>query len=1090
MAKVRGRRVVRKSRNGSGEQVRSRPIRGDDVRAKIARDERESEADVEVSGVSSKRTRKSGKGRKARASVGVQVSSERDKVQNIRVRSSSSERDRGEKAVRRGSKASKEKARVRRSSDTSKVVRRTSRTSARQSECDGVTPLQPTYVPAKNKGYGCKYCKFLQYVKDANLEGWKGTRKEVKDSVSKKPFIAQSHRINGTGPKDADIMFVGEAPGYDEDMDGIPFIGRSGKVLKGCLKLIGLTREDVYVTNIVRCRPPNNATPTYTDCVACSAYLSEEIRRVKPKVIVALGKAALQAVLGSRTAKITEAHGNPLKMEVSGHKCIVFPMWHPAYVLRNDYLKDDYKDAFKKLAQVVEGDVKVTKDTGNYVTVISAAECIDVIKSFTNIEEITAFDFETSGLKPFQKGQRAACLALSKDEEKGYCIPLYYGPWMKEPPEEVTALGWSKKEWVSVINFTREFFTSSTPKIGHNVKFDMNWAEAMFEVVPANIVNDTMLMHYAVDENNAHGLKPLALKYTNMGAYDDQLDIEAKKYKKRYDLIPLNILGEYAAMDGVATTRVYDVMCDEIEAQGEEIETLACDVLPRALLTMQEMEARGAHIDIEFSRDLLTDMSERIDDLTMQLEALPIVRKFIRDKTKYAEENKKKFKFSVNSPKQMAELFFGTGREDENGELLYGDKYLGYKPLDHKFTAAGAPSTDKEVMEHLIVNNDCDVAKIKKDLGLWSKLKSTYVESMLTEALNDHIGGYIHGNLNLHGTVTGRLSSSSPNLQNIPNKGAAVVKRMFDSRFGDDGALLQADYSQIELRLLGSLSQDRKMTEIYKNGLDIHKNTTLSIFSEYLNKLKKTKRYKKCKTITEVYDKMEEYDKHEHKRMRTIGKRVNFGIAYGIGAEGTVNVLRGEGVIITADEAREYINKFHTTYKEASRWIERTHRDLEVNGVCISAYGRRRRLPEVFSEDEEYIARAKRQGTNDLVQSPASDTTLTALILINEYLKENGFKSIPIITVHDSILIDCVREEIEEVSQIVKTIMEDIADYAQSVWGDNLDIEFLTRLPIRADIEVGVNWRDMVTIDDHTTVSDALMKSEIKALGEESEEAA
>lgn len=1121
----------------------------------------------------------------------------------------------------------------------------------------GVIPLQPNYVPAKNKSYGCSYCKYAQHREgfDAEALAWEGRLLPMLDGG--RPHVIKNPKIAGIGKDTAKIMIVADAPGKQDDTHNTGFASPQGMIVKANLLRAKIPLEQVYFTHALRCRVPFGKNPTYPDCVPCSCYLSEEIQRVKPDVIVPLGKASLQALLGSKSAKITEAHANPFNATVAEHKAIIFPLWNPAYVIRNDYLRTEYADAFIKLREVALGSSTVEDDPAKYVVLTDAAKCIKVLSRASKTDNIVAFDFETSGLNSFAKGERIACISVCFNEKFGYTIPTYSHRFNEikkgKVPAEIAELGWDYDTWRRVVAATKKFLKSKSKKIGHNVKFDCLWSWEILGVRPNNIVSDTMLLHSIIDENAEHGLKPLVLRFTNMGPYEDGLEPYLKKTKKRYDLVPYRVLGEYAAKDAVATLRVYNALIDLIANEDEMSQRIAASYLPRALQAFIDVEYEGAAIDINFAEKSKRELQSEIDLGDSEIKSNPQVRSFIRTRQAQAIVDKKKFKFSLDSPQQMSELFF---------------KYMKYPSL--KKTDSGADSTDKEVLQYLTDEHGCALASVILKYRLNTKLQNTYVAKLLELALLDPTHPRIHGRYNLNGCVTGRLcvsgdtrldtsagsftiesldliqhpkctilthkgrqrpilnkyykgleemyevttasgkairctkghrfltrdgwqhlrdlavgdalfaewnllergrmlnnrslrgsgrvishegcrnddagqeeeraaieegiqdsprnddgsgeecdrvrgsnpffyvdpivsivsvgvlpvwdieveedhsyvaqgfvnhnSSADPNMQNIPNKGASIVKRMIVSRFGKNGCILQGDYSQIELRVLASVSRDKVMLKVYRDGKDIHKETTLSIFPAELKKLGKG-------TVEEIYDSLEESDPATHKKMRTVAKRINFGVCYGIGAEGIVNLLRSEGIVITEEEAAEYIDRFYRKYPGVDRWIKNVRAKLERDEKCVSVYGRTRHLPAVASEDHELVAQAKRQGPNFMIQNPASETTVTACILLSEYIKKHKMKSRLIMNVHDSIVIDAHRSEVAKLAKVQKTIMENIPKYGKSIWGADFDFSFLKRVPIIADIDVGVNYADCIKLNDKITITEALAASEEKA---------
>ena len=342
------------------------------------------------------------------------------------------------------------------------------------------------------------------------------------------------------------------------------------------------------------------------------------------------------------------------------------------------------------------------------------------------------------------------------------------------------------------------------------------------------------------------------------------------------------------------------------------------------------------------------------------------------------------------------------------------------------------------------------------------KLLTTYIQPMYDRCID----GLVHGSFGITATVGGRLNSSDPNLQNIP----PAAKPAYTSRFGltgdaghlmaafmqmsweeykklGPGVILSADYSQIELRCAASLFDDPEMIGAYQRGEDVHAQTAGKIYTPSEGE---PSRYEDC-------------DATLKKKWRVRAKRTNFGTIYGIGSMGLQVTLRKDGVFISLAEAEELLNAFKRAkpvlFRNMGRLQERAQRD----GVVVSETGRYRRLPEVFSNAKEIVARALRQGTNFVVQSWAADLTLMALVAINRILKAEGFKSVLILTVHDSLVFDCVRSEAVEVARIAKAVMEHINELSDDIlpgckWNK-------LQVPLVAEMEVGVNWSACAEFD-------------------------
>ena len=305
---------------------------------------------------------------------------------------------------------------------------------------------------------------------------------------------------------------------------------------------------------------------------------------------------------------------------------------------------------------------------------------------------------------------------------------------------------------------------------------------------------------------------------------------------------------------------------------------------------------------------------------------------------------------------------------------------------------------------------------------------NTYINKLPTYISDD---GKVHTNLNLTFTKTGRLSSDKPNLQNIPAHDAKFIKRLYVPAEGN--AFINLDYSQLELRVLAMLSGDPVMEDVYKKGDDIHTRTAQEVFG-----------------ITTIGDKE-----------RFIAKKINFGIVYGIGSYRLASLLS-----IPSDEAKSYISNYFKKYRGVDSYIRAVTSVIKKRGYIRSVLGRYRRVPEVKGNNHELIARAIREGINFTISSPASDLTQTALsAMVNRVFRNMGFDAKVVLTVHDSILIECPISELKEVCNVSRMVMEKI------------DYDFVT-LPLKADVAVGFNYCDVIDYDESLPLSDLVSKME------------
>lgn len=916
---------------------------------------------------------------------------------------------------------------------------------------------------------GCLWCPLLVWSQDFEKHRPNFQRK-AEQFLSKEPDgHTVLHRCVSEEWKPVDVLFVGEAPGRDEDKQGLPFVGGSGGLLKKTIKhATGLTEDQVGFTNIVSCRPPRNRKPNKTETQSCVPKLMREIAARKPKVIVALGNIGMEFLAGQ--TGITTFCGRVLSSVRPEFADIpIVACLHPAYILRQDHEIDRFVEAIQLAEKVLKGEHEELAGEGEYHTLTDLDEIETLLTGFVEQGDPTAFDTETGSTSPFQtQFDKLLCFSFSNEEGTGYTIPFDH----KESP--FRRPGRKRRK---LVNLLRTFFKSPLPKIAQNEKFDRNHIREAIGVQPRN-VEDTMLLHYVLDERRGtHGLKQLAYTYTGMGGYEQPLEAYLEEHAEAdpdrggsYAAIPGKVLFKYAAMDADVTVRVRNGLRSEAELTGnEKFAALANDFYPALSKTLGEIEFEGAQIDPEVVRYLDKKYTREMRRLQKQIQKDPQVAKFCRDR-------------AVEDPKKWTGEPFNPGSTQQLGKVMFG--YYGLRPIEltdagmsklkarlekwlqdfdpKKFKSIAiarkkAPRWD-QVVESAIENEEWEFFSTKADVlhdferqgnplaelilehRGYSTLHGTFIKPLLTKLDSNE---RIHGTFLPHGTVTARLASRDPNLQNIPNKGGGLVKRCYVSRFGEDGVLLQADYSQVELRVAACFFNEPTMVQAYRDGADLHTLTAAAI----------------AKLSMDEYKAL---PSDEQKAWRTRAKRVNFGVLYGGGPPALVNTLRKDGVFITVDEARELIDAYFEARPALKAGMEKLEESVCKLGYLEAFTGHRRRIPEVFSKDEKLVARALRQSINFPIQCGAAQMTNMSMILVNRELRKRKLRSRLVLTVHDSLVFDCHVDEVVEVGQIAKEIMETLPERSEEVL-PGLDWSWLD-VPIVADLEVGFDWGTLVPL--------------------------
>ena len=746
-----------------------------------------------------------------------------------------------------------------------------------------------------------------------------------------------------------DVLFIGEAPGRTEKETGLAFQGRAGKLLQKTLKEIGI--DNFAIANVVACRPEGlnaygkviDRKPTSTEIRHCGENFDAIINHVKPRYIAALGATACSRL--KVKGGITSVRGVMSETPYGQ----VLPIFHPAYILRSPNFKVEFKQDLNLLKNFIDGKVDIKKPQGDYIIIEDPTEMEALEKDMAS-RKAFSFDIETDGLKFYK--DTIMGIGFCNRVGQAYYVPLHKSV-SKEPY-------WDEHQ-KDVIDSLKRIMTNPVKKMAHNGKFDVKFIDYQWGIRTKNFAVDTMLLHYILDENRPHGLKSLAgFYFPEMKDYDKYLR-EALTIKafdeESFGNVPVDILGPYCAMDCETTYRLAKKLVPELKGK---LKKLFYNFYMPLSKVYQASEIVGVKIDVPYIKNIYSE-----------------------NETKLVEVEAKIF--------ELAGKEFNIASTKQLNEVLFTD--LGY-PVTLQ-TASKAPSTSELALKLLIkkLGNKAPIVPLILEFRGLKKMNTTYLKPML-EKVDDN--DRIHPSFLLHGTVTGRVSSKGPNIQNIPRD--PRIKGMF---IPDKGyKFVEIDYSQAELRVMAFYSKDKLMTEQYVKEQDIHLATASFIFM------------KKPEDIT--------------KDERKTAKLVNFGYLYGATpqkAHSSINErVAAEKEVITLIEAKKFREKFFANYFGINRFIANTRRNILKHGRIKSCFGRIRRLPQVESPLEEKKAEAQRQGLNALIQGTASDLTQLALIRVHKFLIP--YKSRFLFTVHDAIVMEIHEDEVHLVDKI-KEIMEE-----------------------------------------------------------------
>ena len=594
------------------------------------------------------------------------------------------------------------------------------------------------------------------------------------------------------------------------------------------------------------------------------------------------------------------------------------------------------------------------KTTPHDYKLIETEEDARKLFDFFITKQILCLDTETTSINPIDA--ELVGLSFSVEEGKAFYVAV---PAEREKAERI-------------VNIFKPLYESTEIlKIGQNIKYDME-VLMNYGVRLAAPMFDTMLAHYVLQPEQKHNMDILAETLLNYQTIhiDELIGPKGKSQKNMRDLSPADIC-DYAAEDADITLRLYNVLKPRLKEA--DVEDLFYNIEMPLVPVLAEMEMNGVLLDTNALAETSKVLTERMKQIEKEIYDLA------------------GHEFNIASPKQV-------------GEVLFGEMKIVDKP---KKTKTGQFVTSEEVLLQLrskapIVDHILEHRGLKKLLG-------TYVDA-LPKLINPHTG-HIHTSFNQAVTATGRLSSSDPNLQNIPVRGeeGKEIRKCF---IPEPGCLFfSADYSQIELRVMAHLSGDKNMIEAFREGYDIHAATAARIYKEDINDVTRDQ--------------------------RTKAKRANFGIIYGITVVGLAERLE-----ISRDEAKQLIDGYFETFPQVHAYMEKAKELAREHGYAETFFHRRRYLPDITSHNATVRNFAERNAINAPIQGSAADIIKIAMVRIFERFRREEIKSKMILQVHDELNFSVLPEEKERVEKIVLEEMQNayplqVPLVADSGWGEN-----------------------------------------------------
>ena len=657
------------------------------------------------------------------------------------------------------------------------------------------------------------------------------------------------------------------------------------------------------------------------------------------------------------------------------------PISNPAMLAFKPEGKPDFQRALDKIHKYIKGEAKPV-GSGDYKGIDDTKEAKEfLLEVLNNAEGYVALDTETTALYP--RDGYVLGLSMSYKTKHGRYI-------LTDCLDE------------ECLDLLREIIKNFSI-VFHNMKFDYKMIKYHLGLdFDRKRVHDTMVMHYVLDEADTHGLKQLALKYTDYGDYDSELDDFKKEYCAKhgvlqddftYDLIPFDVISRYAAIDTAVTYDLFQKFWPIVQ-KNDKLRKVYEEILIPGTLFLMDMEEVGIPISRERMEAANLYLDTQIQQAKEAIYEFPAIKQFEKDTGKI---------FNPNSVMQLRVVLFD---------------YLGLEPTGKK-TATGAISTDAEVLEQLSEQHPLPKAILKvRQLG---KIQNTYIQKILPELDRD---GKIRTNFNLTFTTSGRLSSSGKfNAQQIP-RDDPIIKGCIQAPQGYK--IVSQDLTTAEMYYAAVLSGDKNLQKVFSSGGDFHSTIAKMVFN----------------LPCEVED-----VKKQYAAMRQSAKAISFGILYGSGANKvSQTVTKATGEPYPVEQAQSDIKQYFSRFSKLKQWLDTRKAFIEQNGYTYSFFGRKRRLPNVFSSDKGIAAHEVRSGINSEIQSLASDVNLLGAIRTQAEVDGKKLDAKIFMLVHDSIVALVREDHVDEYCEILK-------QNTQHDWGCSIPGS-----PIGVDQDIGDDY--------------------------------
>lgn len=795
------------------------------------------------------------------------------------------------------------------------------------------------------------------------------------------------NKIGSKGPIDSPFVIVGEGPGTLEIAKGVPFVGGGGTLLESILGPLRAKLKaagcEPYITTAIQCLPKVKDPKKMAQAVGvCNNRLKAELEAHPRKVILALGNGAAWAVTGNYGLKITQVRGSH-HASLFASEGIILAV-NPNFLLRGggsvqQFKRDVHLAVSKVLGEEVREDVAEVGlravssfKPGKNIIIRSRTEYLQLCEDIRAIgTSPIAGDFETDGLNPRTRiinlpsftGVGILSLGVSFELGVGYVIPGEF--------------------------LTDEIFQNDALWCWHNGKYDIGWGRE-YNMPSIRVDDDTMLMSYVLNERGGvHDLEQVGGDWLQAPNYKGMLEKHLPSKKHSYAYIPKDVLYEYQGIDAQLTFALRDPMRNKVAADAKLLGVYEKILLPASEF-LHGIERKGLYPDVEMVAANEIRLGEIADKHNAAFQLIA-----------------KEYGFD--------EINIGSWQQIQ--KLLYVKMKL----------APATTSTDANMLEKILakqIKGTIQHSAVSELLGYRKvhKQLSTFVRPYRERRDTD---GRVHTTYKLHGTTTGRLSSSQPNVQNVPRD--QQIRGQFTAAPGY--CLLDIDLSQAELRVLACLSGDETLAAIFASGLSLHDEVAGLLFPDY-------------KQFAASADKQL---KAQAKEWKMIAKNINFGIVYGITASGLVGQLETNGSDVSIQEAQAYIDAWFERFPDAHDFIMRCRQAPIRKQTLVSPFGRRRRFGVVGFDN---IRDLQNEAANFPEQTTAHDITLLSGIEVAPILREEYAAEV-VNEVHDALITEIPNrcELIIPAAQLIVNTMQRIP----IEWG-------LTEVPFKAEAEVGMRW--------------------------------